>query len=394
MSNKKNYYNKLGFYSYSILKKYESSPLEALNMMRSGYGNDDNDKYVYNENFLLGDAIEAAYTKKKVPTYLNSIKPQDYSAAKGFLEFIKAHSISNKEAVIFEDTFSEQQKRDLFIFITEDLKLFGSIKKIDTFIRKMKDLRSIIRNLMNGKILIDTKYRNIIGSITTLNSKNKLPLKSNKLIFENKNIKILTDVMVLSKDNDKILLDMIAYDKSDNTLYLFDIKSSINTPNKFKYDFIKYKYYLQSSFYKNIVINKIKDTEIEHLNSLLLTGNDASNIETSINIPINVKVLNFRFILISKISGQSPVIFRVNKELHEIGLNGGEDEYGNRIYGALELKEKMKDGIRDNNFNNHEYYNIDDRADLDLNVFKSYKPISITKENNKNSEEDNPDITF
>jgi len=390
MSNKKNYYKKTDLISYSILKEYESNPKKAVDMFIRGYGN--NNKHVYNENFALGDAIELVYTTGLLPLYTDKLlTSQNYTAAVGFLEFIESRGIKyrhNIKQIINE--LNDENISSLYNYLLADLSIWGNISKSDTLIKKLINISDLISIINSGKILIDYKFKTIIDNIKYLKNSYKLPLKSKKSIFNDDNIHVYTNVEIIHNGN-KILLDMIAYDESDNTLYPFDIKSSINTPDKFKYDFIKYKYYLQSSFYKYNIEELFKNNKIGlKLKSITLSGlSIITNKITDFNIPSDVKILDFRFILISKIEGLNPVVFRVNKKLHDIGLTGGVDDYGNKIYGALELKSKFLMALNDENYNNHEYYTVDERADLDLNVFKSYTPI-ITS--NNNSEEDISDI--
>ena len=371
---KKSYYGTRNHISYSILKKYEDSPKEAFDMYKNGYGNDD--KYTYNENFKLGDAIESAFISNKQPEFIDTIAPQDYAAAMRAVEWFgnnetyyedyEDEGYSNITAYIISE-LPDELRQDMYTFVKTDLNIWGSVKTIGTFIKKINKLDSLISKIYYGINIIPSKYRKLLYQIVSVKMDSRIPLKNGSNILNDSGIDILTDVKI-SNGKRKILLDLIAYDSTNNLLYLFDIKSSINNPDKFKYDFIKYKYYIQSSLYKDVVEDYIKLSDDE----VLLLGHNTLGNEDSITIPSDVKVLDFRFVVIPKIIGQEPVVFRVDKNLHNLGLYGGTDEYGKRLLGVTELEKMFYHNFTRSNTNHYKFTNKDDRADVKLDVFKTY----------------------
>ena len=97
----------------------------------------------------------------------------------------------------------------------------------------------------------------------------------------------------------KGMLDFIEINHVDKTIIPYDLKTGIGSHNNFfETGFLRWKYYIQSSLYKELLTQSLGGTELE-----------------------GYKVKNFRFMFCGR-TDKLPIIYRVTDKWHRAGLEG------------------------------------------------------------------------
>ena len=127
----------------------------------------------------------------------------------------------------------------------------------------------------------------------------------------------------------KSLLDNLIVDHENKTIQPIDIKTTGDGVYDFSYSFIKWRYYIQASFYTYAV---------EYWKSSL----DASEMYQGKNIS-DYLVLPFKFIVASKMFiSEPPLVWTVDQETLQMGAHGTTLATGRKIKGFIELLEELK----------------------------------------------------
>lgn len=100
----------------------------------------------------------------------------------------------------------------------------------------------------------------------------------------------------------KGLFDGLVINKKDKWVIPYDLKFTGYSPYRFKYEFLRWGYYIQAGLYRDLLLEEVRDS-----NSILY----------------DYRVKNFHFIVASGVDVENPLIWRVNDDLHEICTKGG-----------------------------------------------------------------------
>lgn len=117
----------------------------------------------------------------------------------------------------------------------------------------------------------------------------------------------------------KSLLDIIVIDHLEKKIYPIDLKTTGKSVLNFRSAFMKWKYYLQASFYTA---------------ATTFWKNNDSDLG-------NYDIQNFKFLVVETIGINPPMLFRCSDRDLKIGENGGVDQYGNQIKGYRNLIEDL-----------------------------------------------------
>ena len=113
----------------------------------------------------------------------------------------------------------------------------------------------------------------------------------------------------------KSLLDLLVIDHENKEIFPIDLKTTGKSALSFRSAFVKWKYYLQASFYTEAVnFWKNNDTDL-----------------------VDYTVKNFKFIVVETEGLNPPIIYETSDADLFVGRNGGTDYKGNRIKGFVEL---------------------------------------------------------
>lgn len=200
---------------------------------------------------------------------------------------------------------------------SSELNLFGSIKDIDKRIAKFDT--DLFWNYLAAK-------RAAIGKTVftpdILEESNEavMVLKTHPntahLFNKSKNIEDFDQLALVSNINGvdvKILVDKVRIDHDNQTITPYDLKTMDFRSQFFKSNFIKFKYYLQGSLYKEVLFNWIKE-----------------------ELQLGYTLEDFKFIVYSR-PDKHPSIWNMGIEWHYKGLNGFDNIFGDHEKGIYEL---------------------------------------------------------
>ena len=209
--------------------------------------------------------------------------------------------------------------RDTYIleYISLQLNLFGSIKDSDKRVAKFDT--DLFWNYLAAK-------RDSIGKTVftpdILEESNDavMVLKTHPntahLFSKSKNVEDFDQLALVSNINGvdvKILIDKVRIDHENKTITPYDLKTMDFRSQFFKSNFIKFKYYLQGSLYKEVLSNWIKE-----------------------ELQLGYALEDFKFIVYSR-PDKYPSIWNMGLDWHYKGLNGFENIYGDHEKGVYEL---------------------------------------------------------
>lgn len=217
-----------------------------------------------------------------------------------------------------QDRFDNYFKNNEYV---EDLSraigLFGSIKDYDKRIAKFDT--DLFWNYLQAK-------RDSIGKTVftpdILEESNEavMVLKTHPntahLFSKSKNVEDFDQLALVSNINGvdvKILVDKVRVDHDNQTITPYDLKTMDFRSQFFKSNFIKFKYYLQGSLYKEVLANWIKE-----------------------ELQLGYTLEDFKFIVYSR-PDKYPSIWNMGLDWHYKGLNGFENIYGDHEKGIYEL---------------------------------------------------------
>jgi len=118
----------------------------------------------------------------------------------------------------------------------------------------------------------------------------------------------------------KSLLDLLVIDHEKKEIFPIDLKTTGKSALNFRSAFMKWKYYLQASFY----------TDAVHF----WKNNDSDLVDYTIR--------NFKFIVVETMGENPPVIYEATENDLKIGREGGQDQYGNHIKGYMNLVQDLE----------------------------------------------------
>ena len=113
----------------------------------------------------------------------------------------------------------------------------------------------------------------------------------------------------------KSLLDIVVIDHKNKEIFPIDLKTTGKSVLNFRSAFMKWKYYLQASFYTDAVT--------------FWKNNDSDLVDYTIK--------NFKFLVVETMGSNPPMLFLCNDRDLDMGRNGGSDLFGNQIKGYKNL---------------------------------------------------------
>lgn len=313
---------------YSLLSKLSYSPSSVLSEEKD-----------FSDGILFGDILdilltqgEEEFEKKYI---LNSIKRPTGQLGDFIDEYFKLGS--------FEIAYQNVGiKRD-------------SIQKmIERFEEDGKEYYDLLLEIKNtGKTLISYDFYMKVKA-TAENLKNHTFTK--KYFDKNSKYKILFQVPLLFKVDDiecKCLLDLLIIDDENKKIYPLDLKSTGDYVNNFKSNFIKWNYYLQASFYTEGVIQNYPDYSVD----------------------------NFKFIVISSLEINKPLIYKCSDNDLLCGKKGGKLlPFNKKIKGYEELIRDYKWHI-ENDLWEYPREIYENEGEVELDIFEyEFKKTTYEKE--------------
>lgn len=194
-----------------------------------------------------------------------------------------------------------------------------------TILRKVKDeggrdLFTFIQE-NEGKQILDTiQYENVLNSRNTLYthpfSKQWFNIEGNQqLLFQ------FPILWVYKGKKCKSLFDIIKIDHDEKVIYPVDLKTSYDYVLGFPFNFLKWKYYLQASFYTEALIYwKLQHPEF-----------------------LDYRIDLFRFVIISSQDPMKPLVYKTTPEDIYVGKYGGKlQRTGEEVKGFDTLIDDMQ----------------------------------------------------
>jgi len=214
---------------------------------------------------------------------------------------------------LFHLTHDNEKLNDLSL----ELALFGGVKDYDKRVAKFDN--DLFNNYIQAKI--DSAGKTIFTPETlTECCEAEMIIKSHpntSWIFNpSKDIEVLTQVMLIVNINGvdvKLMLDIVVINHQEKTVTPYDLKATDMHMPAFKHHFVKMKYYLQGSTYKEGVSAWMRD-----------------------ELQLGYALEDFKFIVYSR-SDKFPFIWNMGSEWHKKGLYGFENVFGEKEKGVYEL---------------------------------------------------------
>lgn len=202
---------------------------------------------------------------------------------------------------------SLSDEKDLILSIANDLKFGAGNWKDETKINKVITSGEDYYNLLcraEGKTILDgfmyDQVRNTCNTLVTH------PFSADKINARDDDTEVIYQFPIFWKYLDydcKSLLDILYIDHKSKTIYPRDLKTSFTHILGFiQTNYLKFRYYLQESFYTDAVIYW------------------KNNIQTELK---DYKVAPFEFIIISSQDYSRPLIYKGNQDSYELGKFGG-----------------------------------------------------------------------
>lgn len=205
-----------------------------------------------------------------------------------------------------------------FLGFADELNLFGSTKDQDKRIAKFDN--ELFRNYLQAKV---SSVGKTVFTPDTLSecADAEIIMKAHPntswIFLPNKDIvEVLTQVMIVTEINGvqvKTMLDIVVLDHKNKTITPYDLKATEMHMPAFKYHFVKMKYYLQGSLYKEALSNWMRN-----------------------ELQLGYALEDFKFIVYSR-SDKFPFIWNMGSEWHKKGLYGFENVFGEKEKGVFEL---------------------------------------------------------
>jgi hypothetical protein len=241
---------------------------------------------------------------------------------------------------------------DDLILTTAKALEYGKGWKDDTIIRKIKDeggrdLYEFTKENQGKQILDTLQYENVLNSANTLYTHNFTKEWFNAGAEE----ELYFQFPILWTSNGKAcksLFDIIKVDHNNKVVYPADLKTSFDHVLGFPFNFLKWNYYLQASFYRDGLIQFVENTPE-------LKG---------------YRVELMKFIIISSQDPMKPLRYQTTDNDYYAGKYGGKlKSNGNTIKGYLQLLEDMDWHLTEGKFDYpREVYEKD--GELELDVFE------------------------
>lgn len=213
---------------------------------------------------------------------------------------------------------------DKLIITTALAHEYGKGWKPDTVLRKIKeeggnDLFEFTRDNQGKQILSSDQYENVLNSANTLFTHDF----SRQWITADEDEEIIYQFPIIWEVNEKpckSLFDIIKIDHKNKIIYPVDLKTTGDHVLNFPTNFIKWKYYLQASFYSDALAYFIKNNE--KLSDYTID--------------------KFRFLIISSNDARKPLVYETTERDLYVGKHGGTLKYNNReIKGYLQIIDNM-----------------------------------------------------
>lgn len=249
-------------------------------------------------------------------------------------------------------TLDDYDKQILVVAKTVE---YGKGWNPDTIIRKVKDEGG--RDLFSfkkesaGKLILDSfEYQKVINSVNTLFTHPFTRHWINEDMEVGYEVVYQFPILWTYKGRPaKCLFDIIGFDHAQKIIYPIDLKTSYDHVLAFPTNFLKWKYYVQSSLYsESLKYWKLDNPEY-----------------------MNYRVDNFRFMIISSQDPFIPLMYKCTDETLYAGKNGGKINFhGNieEVRGFDQLIDDMEWHLNESKFDYPKRI-YDVNGELELDVF-------------------------
>ena len=258
--------------------------------------------------------------------------------------------INNKDSWFFDENATLKTLKDNVLSTARKLDYGGKNWKDDTIINKIVSEGSDYFDFLKentGKTMIDAwMYERAINSVYVLQTHE---FSKDYIIPKNKDIEIHYQFPIIWKyqgHDCKSLLDILYIDHKNKVIIPVDLKTSYDDVLMFPKSYIKWKYYIQASFYTKAV--SYLKLEYPHL--------------------FDYKIDNFRFMVISSNDSSRPIIWMTNQKDIMCGEFGGTLRNGETVTGYKELINAYEWHTNENLYKYPKKV-YDKKGHLDLNVF-------------------------
>lgn len=205
--------------------------------------------------------------------------------------------------------------------IVKLLGLWNNIKDEELILKRIFSNSFI--DVLIGKIEAKKEHRSFVSLENLILAKQAadsiLTHKNTAWIYKTaKDIEVIKQLTIEWHNGDyKSIVDLVRIDHGKNTIYPFDLKTTSFKMNEFKKSFFEYRYYIQDAMYM-----------------------DAIKEWADIHYPMYC-IAEIRNILLSSQQINVPMIVEIDKTWIGIGRNSGENKYGRKIKGYIELSKEI-----------------------------------------------------
>lgn len=286
----KEYFEKKGFISYSLLKELSSSPRDAYSMLQG-------DK----RSSLALDFGSLVDTMISNPEDVE----RDFAVFSGTIPTDKMYDVSLKYVELYKDAGEEPDEDSIALNARAEIG-YQSNWKNETFLTKFKEacgdfVTFILYN--SDKIFVDRgTYDKALQLVTYTKQSQFLQ----HIFNPEPNTEVLFQVPIFvntTKFDGKILIDCVVIDHNEKTITPYDFKTY---EGSFVTNYYKYKYYYQEVWY-SFILHTLTDP----------------NFYIDVDLPEAMKVLlgglyrveKFKFIAIDKSFNRTPIIYQSYKNV-------------------------------------------------------------------------------
>tara|TARA_R110000822_G_scaffold178776_5_gene318702 strand:- start:315 stop:1346 length:1032 start_codon:yes stop_codon:yes gene_type:complete len=305
-------YRQVNAISYSMLSGVDKTPASLINTEKFSspaltYGSAV-DTYVFDG--------EEEFKKKFT---VNTGESPSWKVEQIMTDIIK--SITTQKGALA----GELDEYETLILATALAHEYGKGWKPETITRKIldeggRDMFNFMRDNVGKQILSTDQYENVLNSANTLFTHDF----SRKWITADENQEIHYQFPILWNWKGKpckSLFDIIKIDHKEKVIYPIDLKTTGDHVLGFASSFVKWKYYLQASFYTEAL--KYFKLENEEL--------------------FDYRVDIFRFLIISSGDPRKPLVYETTENDLFVGKNGGSLRYNsNEVRGFDKIIEDME----------------------------------------------------
>ena len=297
-------YRGLKLPSYSLLKRIDDSGAKALIF----------DKKLDSEAIDFGSLVDCRLLSPQ--EFDNKFFIDATEKPTGQLLELADYMITNLLGITSND-ISEFKDNERVEAISSMLGLFGSTKDYDKRVAKFDT--ELFWNYLQAK---QDSIGKTVFTPDILEESNDavMVLKTHPntahLFSKSKNVEDFDQLALVSNINGvdiKVLIDKVRVDHENKTITPYDLKTMDFRSQFFKSNFIKFKYYLQGSLYKEVLSNWIKE-----------------------ELQLGYALEDFKFIVYSR-PDKYPSIWNMGLDWHYKGLDGFENIYGDHEKGIYEL---------------------------------------------------------